>query len=132
VKSLQQAIECFVQQLPHIGEPVPKKWLAIREELEQLAVAKPFISQDEYFAVYSRHLPFDRTKALYLSQYLHDLGVFLHFQKDDRLSKTVILQNGWATDAVFRILDDETIKSQRDSSPLPIADGCGPKTNMPI
>ena len=113
VKSLQQAIEYFVQQLPHIGERVPKKWVAIREELEQLAVKKPFISQDEYFTVYGRHLEFDRTKALYLSQYLHDLGVFLHFQKDDRLRKTVILQNGWATDAVFRILDDETIKSQR-------------------
>ncbi len=113
VTSLQQAIEYFVQQLPHIGERVPKKWLAIREELEQLAVAKPFISQDEYFAVYRRHLGFDRTKALYLSRYLHDLGVFLHFQDEDSLRKTVILQNDWATDAVFRILDDETIKSQR-------------------
>ena len=37
VKPLQHAIEYFVQQLPHIGEPVPKKWVAIREELEQLA-----------------------------------------------------------------------------------------------
>jgi internalin A len=113
VRSLQQAIECFVQQLPHIGERVPKKWVAIREDLEQLAKHKAFISQDDYFAAYGRHLQFDRTKALFLSQYLHDLGVFLHFQKDDRLSKTVILQNDWATDAVFRILDDETIKSQR-------------------
>ncbi|MCY2990303.1 MAG: ADP-ribosylation factor-like protein, partial [Planctomycetota bacterium] len=112
VKSLQQAIECFVQQLPHIGEPVPKKWLAIRQELEQLAVARPFISQDDYFAVYGRHLEFDRTKALHLSRYLHDLGVFLHFQEEDSLRKTVILQNRWATDAVFRILDDEAIKSQ--------------------
>jgi hypothetical protein len=113
VKSLQQAIECFVQQLPHIGEPVPKKWVAIREELEQLAIAKPFISQDDYFAVYGRHLEFDRTKALHLSRYLHDLGVFLHFQDDPLLSKTVILQNQWATEAVFRILDDETVKAQR-------------------
>ncbi len=111
VTSLKQSIECFVQQLPHVGERVPKKWVAIREDLEQLAKQRPFISQDDYFEVYARHLPFDRTKALYLSQYLHDLGVFLHFQKDDRLSKTVILQNGWATDAVFRILDDESIKS---------------------
>jgi hypothetical protein len=70
---------------------VPKKWLAIREELEQLAVAKPFISQEDYFAVYGRHLEFDRTKALHLSRYLHDLGVFLHFQDDPLLSKTVIL-----------------------------------------
>lgn len=31
--------------------------------------------------------------ALHLSHYLHDLGVFLHFQDDPTLHKTVILQN---------------------------------------
>lgn len=113
VKPLKQAIECLVQQLPHIGERVPKKWVAIRQELEVLAKDKPFISQDEYFKVYGHHLPFDRTKSLHLSRYLHDLGVFLHFQDDPLLSKSVILQNQWATEAVFRVLDDETVKSNR-------------------
>jgi internalin A len=42
---------------------------------------------------------------------LHDLGVFLHFQDDPLLRNTVILQNRWATEAVFRILDDETVKA---------------------
>ena len=36
--------------------------------------------------------------------------MFLHFQDDPLLDRTVILQNEWATKAVFRILDDETIK----------------------
>jgi hypothetical protein len=57
-------------------------------------------------------MDFDRSKALHLSQYLHDLGVFLHFQDDPLLARTVILQNQWATEAVFRILDDETVKAQ--------------------
>ncbi len=57
-------------------------------------------------------MEFDRSKALHLSQYLHDLGVFLHFQDDPLLARTVILQNAWATEAVFRILDDETVKAQ--------------------
>ena len=35
---------------------------------------------------------FDRSKALHLSRYLHDLGVFLHFQDDPLLARTVILQ----------------------------------------
>jgi len=38
--------------------------------------------------------------------------VFLHFQDDLLLRGTVILQNEWATEAVFRILDDETIKKK--------------------
>ena len=57
-------------------------------------------------------MEFDRSKALHLSRYLHDLGVFLHFQDDPLLARTVILQNQWATEAVFRILDDETVKAQ--------------------
>ena len=72
----------------------------------------PYIGQQEYFDIYTRFLPFDRTKALHLSRYLHDLGVFLHFQDDALLSRTVILQNPWATQAVYRILDDEKIKQQ--------------------
>ena len=71
-----------------------------------------YVPLQEYFEIYKRHMEFDRTKALHLSRYLHDLGVFLHFQDDPLLSKTVILQNQWATEAVFRILDDETIKSK--------------------
>ena len=67
----------------------------------------------DYFDLYSGHLDFDRIKALHLSRYLHDLGVFLHFQDDGLLGRTVILQNRWATEAVFTILDDEKVKGQQ-------------------
>ena len=99
-----------MQQLPHIGEEVPAKWIEIRAAIEQTAQNKRYISQEDYFKLYGDHLVFDRDKALYLSQYLHDLGVFLHFQEDPLLRHTVILQNTWATEAVFRVLDDETVK----------------------
>ncbi|HBP89205.1 MAG TPA: hypothetical protein DD706_16075 [Nitrospiraceae bacterium] len=108
-KPLSAAIEFFVQRLPYVGEEVPAKWIPIRGALEEEARHRPYISQEDYFAVYRRHLEFDRTKALHLSRYLHDLGVFLHFQEDRLLRRTVILQNPWATEAVFRILDDPTV-----------------------
>lgn len=111
--TIRQAIQYSVQQLPHVGKAVPAKWVTIRKAIEEEAERKPYISQDEYFAIYRRHLEFDRTKALYLSQTLHNLGVFLHFQDDPLLRKTVILQNQWATDAVFRMLDDEVVKQAK-------------------
>ncbi|MGD1860826.1 MAG: COR domain-containing protein [Leptolyngbyaceae cyanobacterium] len=110
--NLRQAIEYFVQRLPHIGEDVPAKWVAIRDDVKQLAQSQPYISLSEYFEVYKRHLDFDRDKALKLSQYLHDLGVFLHFQRPRELIRTVFLQNQWVTDAVFHILDDEAVKAK--------------------
>ena len=82
----------------------------MRADIEERAANEPYIPRQEYFKIYQRHLQFDESKALFLSQYLHDLGVFLHFQKDILLKDTVILQNEWATQAVFRILDDEAVK----------------------
>jgi len=110
---LRKAVEHFAQQLEHIGDEVPAKWVVIREKLEKLAENRPHITLDEYFAIYSKYLEFDREKALHLSQYFHDLGVFLHFQSPSTLRQTVFLQNKWVTDAVFRILDDEDVKANR-------------------
>ena len=109
---LRRAIEYHTQKLPHIGEEVPAKWPMIRNAIEARAERDPYVSQEDYFDIYREHLEFDRDKALHLSRYFHDLGVFLHFQDDLWLQKTVILQNRWATEAVFKILDDETIKGR--------------------
>jgi internalin A len=109
---LRDAIEFHASHLSHIGEQLPARWLRVRADIEQRATEQPFITQREYLEIYGRHLEFDRTKALHLSRYLHDLGVFLHFQDDPLLARTVILRNDWATDAVFRVLDDEIVKAR--------------------
>jgi len=109
---LAEAIRFHVQQLPHVGEAVPALWLAIRSELEERKQQAPYISHKDYFQIYGRHLKLDETKALQLSRYLHDLGVFLHFQEDSLLARLVILQNDWATEAVFNVLDDEPTKAR--------------------
>jgi internalin A len=110
--ALRDAIELYAGQLSHIGEELPARWIRVRDDIERRAAETPHITQLEYFEVYGRHLEPDRTKALHLSRYLHDLGVFLHFQDDPLLARTVILQNEWATEAVFRILDDEEVKAR--------------------
>jgi len=108
---LAEAIRFHVQQLPHVGEAVPARWLEIRAELEERKQQDPYISRKDYFQIYGRHLEFDETKALKLSRYLHDLGVFLHFQDDFLLARYVFLKNEWATEAVFNVLDDEPTKA---------------------
>ncbi|MEB3362491.1 MAG: COR domain-containing protein [Synechococcaceae cyanobacterium] len=113
VVGLAEAIRYHVQQLPHVGEAVPAQWLKIRLEIDKFKHNHPFITQARYFQLYQKHLPADRDKALKLSRYLHDLGVFLHFQEDPLLGRTVILQNEWATAAVFKVLDDEPTKAHQ-------------------
>jgi internalin A len=109
---IRTAIEYYSSTLPHIGEELPARWIKVRADIETRAKKVPYITQQDYFEIYARHLDFDRVRALHLSRYLHDLGVFLHFQDDPLLCRSVILQNQWATDAVFRLLEDERIKEK--------------------
>ena len=111
---VRAGIEFYAGSLPHIGEEVPARWIKVREDIERLAEKQPYVGVEKYFEIYGRHIEFDETKALLLSRYLHDLGVFLHFQDDLLLRDTIILQNQWATEAVFRVLDDETIKNKKE------------------
>jgi internalin A len=112
VDQLRDGIEFYASNLSHIGEQLPVHWIKVRTDIETRASEVPHITQHEYFDIYRRHMEFSQSKALHLSRYLHDLGVFLHFQDDSLLARIVILQNSWVTEAVFRILDDETVKAQ--------------------
>lgn len=106
------AIQYWLKQLPHIGEEQPKAWLDIRRELERLAreEGRDFISLEKYYEVCSQHSIPERERALFLSGYLHDFGAFLHFQDHPLLRKMLVLNNQWATDAVYKVLDFEPVK----------------------
>jgi hypothetical protein len=60
---LAAAIRYHVQGLPHVGEAVPARWLAIRSELEQRKQTEPFITLTEYLQLYGRHLEYDESIA---------------------------------------------------------------------
>lgn len=109
---VRDGIEFFASNLSHVGDPLPARWIKVRADIELRARKTAYVPVQEYFDIYRRHMEFDRSKALHLSRYLHDLGVFLHYQDDPLLARTVILQNEWATAAVFRILDDEIVKAK--------------------
>lgn len=106
------AIQYWLKQLPHIGEEQPKAWLDIRRELERLAreEGKDFISLEKYYEVCAQRSIPERERALFLSGYLHDFGAFLHFQDHPLLRKMLVLNNQWATDAVYKVLDFEPVK----------------------
>ena len=48
-----------------------------------------------------------------LLSYFHDLGIVLHFGDNPLLRDRVILKPAWATNAVYRIFDDDVIKAQQ-------------------
>ena len=110
--TVRKEIEHQVQQLPLVGQMLPKQWVAIRSALEALAKEKDYISLEQYFELCAAHKIPEEARALFLSSYLHDLGAFLHFRGDPILEDLFILNNTWATDAVYKVLDNEQVKAR--------------------
>ncbi len=115
---VRRAIEYYISRLPHVGEVLPKQWALIRRALEDLRWGsegespRDHISLEEYYALCRRHDIPERERSLFLSDYLHDLGAILHFKDNPLLRKIIILNNQWATDAVYKVLDNEPVKKQ--------------------
>ncbi|MEH2068160.1 MAG: COR domain-containing protein [Nostoc sp.] len=107
LEQVLEQIKHYVKNLPHIGSPLPKTWIRVREALE--SDARNYISLDEYLSICEQNGFTQRNDKLQLSVYLHDLGVCLHFQEDALLNKTVILKPKWGTDAVYKVLDNEKV-----------------------
>jgi small GTP-binding protein len=107
IEDLASKIREQIDQLPHIGDILPTVWIDIRRRLEGLD--KNYISFDEYKAVCSE-FGLDEERAEFLSQYYHDLGIFLHFLDNSVLREIVFLKPDWATNAVYKVMDTKEIQ----------------------
>ncbi|OKH11101.1 COR domain-containing protein [[Limnothrix rosea] IAM M-220] len=107
IPKLVNKIQAYLQTLDHIGDPLPKTWTNLRTFLE--TDGHNYITIESYLELCDDFGFKENTDKLSLSQYLHDLGIILHFQDDPLLNKTVILSPEWATDAVYQILDHPEI-----------------------
>jgi Leucine-rich repeat (LRR) protein len=108
LSDLTKAIQQHITTLPHVGkEPIPRTWVKVRRDLE--IENKDYISRASYLNICYQLGVENQIQALRISEFLHDLGVILHFQKDRLLRNTVILNTSWATEAVYMILFDEKI-----------------------
>jgi hypothetical protein len=87
--------------MPHLLDKLPKCRLDIRAELE--ARKDNYITREEYFAICRSH-GMEKDKALSLSDYLHDLGIILHFRTDPLLADTVILKPKWVSEVFNKII----------------------------
>jgi internalin A len=105
---IRAAIQHHISQLPHIGQALPKTWVNVRKALE--SETRNFIPQTEFLALCDTHGFKRHEDKLQLSEYLHDLGVCLHFQEDPILKNWVILKPEWGTAAVYTVLDTEKVQ----------------------
>jgi internalin A len=109
LRSLLSEIKHQIVKLSHIGTELPKVWVSIRKELENISKNTPYISERKYLDVCEKFGMPEKDRAFFLSDYFHDLGVFLHFRDNAVLKRWIILQPDWGTEAVYKVLDNKTV-----------------------
>jgi len=108
IPELTVTIRTALSRMPHLLDKIPKRWMEIRDELK--ARPEDFITLEDYFVICRSHY-MEQDKALFLSDYLNDLGIILHFIQDPVLADTVILKPEWATGAVYALIDSLEIQN---------------------
>lgn len=105
--TLKKEIVNNIEKLDHIGEFLPTVWLEVRKKLKSLD--KDYISIQSYLRI-CKDYGLNEDDSLILSQYLHDLGVFLHFSDNEILKDIIFLNPEWATNAVYKIIYNRDVQ----------------------
>jgi internalin A len=114
IQSLTERIKTTLAGMPHLRDELPKVWVDIRNRLNQIAADADYITVGVYYQVCRKYGDSMNVEgADFLSDYLHDLGVILHFRQDPQLYDTVILNPEWATEAVYTLLDTNEIQKNK-------------------
>jgi internalin A len=111
--SLIDELKSQISHLQHIGDPVPANWKKVREKLAELEKTNNIIPLHIYRELCAEHKLEIKKDQDYLSGFFHDLGVFLHFQGDDILGKSIFLNKEWILEGAYRILDNSDLAKKQ-------------------
>ncbi len=103
-------IQYEISKLDVMGQELPSSWISIRNELVNLATTGNFFISKVNFISICEHFDVNYENSKFISQYLHAIGAILHFQDDPILNHLVIIQPEWATDAVYKLIENITIQ----------------------
>ena len=111
ISELKQKITAIIaNEMPHVFDPIPVKWLNLKDKLEQ--DDRDYITYQEYeqkcidtgiTRESSRHT---------LVRLLHELGIVLNFADDKRLKDTNVLNPEWVTVGAYRVINDNLLMTE--------------------
>ena len=114
--AFKDKLEVQLTVLPIVGTKLPRTWVHIRSAIETEARKRAHMPVEDFWSLCRDHGINSTQDQQDLSQLFHDLGVFLHFRSADGrrtlLGQIVILQNEWATKAVYQVLKSEWLRDQ--------------------
>jgi len=105
LEKLADSIKNTINELPHVHDPFPSTWFAVKENLENMS--QDFIEYNEYEKI-CENKEIDKSSQHTLIGFLHDLGIVLNFREDTlrpQLKDIGILNPEWVTEGIYKLLN---------------------------
>lgn len=111
INDLRKEIQSALDDMPHIRDLLPGAWFNVKQELERLQQEdnKNTITYTQYAELCEQMVVDIEQSQEALVSFLHDLGIALHFRDQGPLQTTQVLNPGWVTDGVYKIINDKLL-----------------------
>ncbi|MCI5136776.1 MAG: hypothetical protein D3920_17315, partial [Candidatus Electrothrix sp. AW2] len=110
VSAFKTALQEELAAVEMIGTVWPGTWFAVKRKLEEMD--KPYISVEEYRGYCAAAGITGKESREILADFLHDLGVAVHFRELD-LKSMHVLDPVWVTEAVYKIITAEEMADSK-------------------
>jgi len=109
ISALTDIIRQTAWNLPHMRTLWIESWFKVRSILEK--DGRNWINYSNFKEICTKE-GLDEKQIDILDEYLHDLGVIIHFKDRIGLQDMVILKPEWATKAFYQILDTNSVRKR--------------------
>ena len=109
--TIRAKIQQYLSSLDHVQQIIPAHWANIRTVIENYSQSRNILELGDYFDLCRKNGFSTEADMLAASQFLHDLGICLHFQNVPSLKRFLILRPEWVTVVLYKILDNKDVKA---------------------
>jgi len=102
ISDLKLAISRIVEQLEHLHDVWPRKWIAIKQRLKEMK--DDYLSVEQYLGICAEEKLYDEELRQSLLDNLHVLGTVIRFPGD-----TQVLNPRWVTQGVYGLLTSKRL-----------------------
>ena len=102
IGDFRRELRGHLAQVEHLSTRWGEEWFSVKTQLEQME--KPYIAYEQYAQMCEAAQIADETSQTVLADFLHDLGIALHFH-DPILKETNVINPRWATEGVYAIIN---------------------------
>ncbi|MFZ1397213.1 MAG: COR domain-containing protein [Candidatus Promineifilaceae bacterium] len=131
IEQLNTEIANLLAKMEHVDTAFPASWMRVKNALVDLQAKRNYIPYTTYVSGCKKAGINEESSQTTLIRFLHDLGIILNFNDDERVRDTSVLNPNWVTQGIYALLNSPKLQKQQGLLPRPQLRGLLPDDVYP-